>query len=341
MHSLKLFIEKSGAFTVLWETCAPGHGKGPWDGIGAVIKRTIRALELRDPAKYYHRSALDVYFTLSVHFSGWKKGLSERCSVDRFNFFYIPLDADEASSIKDLRQRTSKGQLEIQQQERKSNSHGCDELKGWEVEQDADHDEEEAGEQDDPEEEDFELAEDTFEAIVNIPVGTIDPFHNIMEPITRPKKGFRPEVTSLTGIRSKFCLWVDAAKNKNLSRNQCLVMMRLWGCTCDRCIDGNFSECKLSPEFSPVILEAKPANSLAKTRSTRAINSDARRKLARQARVDDYLAVETPTNYGSLQILAGKGVEGSPYSPPAPRRHRCKKWSELGKCWLLHRHSCI
>lgn len=129
---------------------------------------------------------------------------------------------------------------------------------------------------------------------MNIPVGTIDPFHNIMEPIPRPKKGFRPEVTSLTGIRSNFCLWVDAAKNKNLSRNQCLVMMRLWGCTCDRCIDGNFSECKLSPEFSPVILEAKPANSLAKTRSTRAINSDARRKSARQARVDDYLAVENP-----------------------------------------------
>jgi hypothetical protein len=32
--------------SVTWETCAPGHGKGPWDGIGAVIKRLLRELEI-------------------------------------------------------------------------------------------------------------------------------------------------------------------------------------------------------------------------------------------------------------------------------------------------------
>jgi hypothetical protein len=105
MHSLKIFLEKSGAASVMWETCAPGHGKGPWDGIGAVIKRTIRALEVRYPARYYHHNALDVYFTLVDHFSGWKKGLSQRCSVDKFNFFYIKKDKLDKNEIRERKKK--------------------------------------------------------------------------------------------------------------------------------------------------------------------------------------------------------------------------------------------
>ena len=27
-----------------WDFCAPTHGKGPWDGLGATIKRCLREL---------------------------------------------------------------------------------------------------------------------------------------------------------------------------------------------------------------------------------------------------------------------------------------------------------
>ena len=30
------------AFRIFWEFGAPGHGKGVWDGLGALIKRTVR-----------------------------------------------------------------------------------------------------------------------------------------------------------------------------------------------------------------------------------------------------------------------------------------------------------
>ena len=52
MNYMKKFLEqcnedcKEGSEkdteSVMWEFCAPGHGKGPWDGVGAVIKRLLR-----------------------------------------------------------------------------------------------------------------------------------------------------------------------------------------------------------------------------------------------------------------------------------------------------------
>ena len=64
MHSLFKFKTKIGATTVVWETCAPGHGKGPWDGIGAVIKSLIRRLELHE--KIYVQGARDVFLALQL-----------------------------------------------------------------------------------------------------------------------------------------------------------------------------------------------------------------------------------------------------------------------------------
>jgi hypothetical protein len=31
---------------MFWETCAPGHGKGPWDGLTAVLKCFLRRHDL-------------------------------------------------------------------------------------------------------------------------------------------------------------------------------------------------------------------------------------------------------------------------------------------------------
>ena len=70
MHSLFKFKTKVGAFSVVWETCAPGHGKGPWDGIGAVIKRFLRDLERND--KVYANGPWDVFCALLDEFEKHK-----------------------------------------------------------------------------------------------------------------------------------------------------------------------------------------------------------------------------------------------------------------------------
>jgi hypothetical protein len=38
--------DHTGASEVVWETCAPGHGEGPWNDIGAVMKQLPQRLEL-------------------------------------------------------------------------------------------------------------------------------------------------------------------------------------------------------------------------------------------------------------------------------------------------------
>jgi hypothetical protein len=45
VQSLFRFKKRVSAHTILWATCAPGHGKGPWDGIGAVVKQLLARLE--------------------------------------------------------------------------------------------------------------------------------------------------------------------------------------------------------------------------------------------------------------------------------------------------------
>ena len=82
------FKAKAKADHVLWETCAPGHGKGPWDGIGAVVKRLLRALEIKD--KVYVRGALDIYNTLANHADSWHKKIGSKVMLDKFTFHYVP-----------------------------------------------------------------------------------------------------------------------------------------------------------------------------------------------------------------------------------------------------------
>ena len=82
------FKLKAKADHVLWETCAPGHGKGPWDGIGAVVKRLLRALEIKD--KVYVRGPLDIYNTLALHATSWRKKIGTKVMLDNFVFHYVP-----------------------------------------------------------------------------------------------------------------------------------------------------------------------------------------------------------------------------------------------------------
>ena len=79
------FKTTTGATTVLWETCAPGHGKGPWDGIGAVIKRFVRLLEKQN--KVYNNGARDVFVALLDSFQSHKVG--SRVTIADFVFHYI------------------------------------------------------------------------------------------------------------------------------------------------------------------------------------------------------------------------------------------------------------
>ena len=45
LFSMFKFKEDAKLQRLVYEFCGPGHGKGPWDGIGAVIKRFLRGLE--------------------------------------------------------------------------------------------------------------------------------------------------------------------------------------------------------------------------------------------------------------------------------------------------------
>ena len=85
MHSLFKFKTTVGATTVVWETCAPGHGKGPWDGIGAVVKRFVRLLEKH--SKLYADGARDVFCALVDKFLKEKAGSS--VVIRAFVFHYI------------------------------------------------------------------------------------------------------------------------------------------------------------------------------------------------------------------------------------------------------------
>ena len=90
MQSLFTFKTTSGASTVLWETCAPGHGKGPWDGIGAVVKRLLRQMERFE--QLYANGARDVFQALVK--SGNQRDVSSSVVISAFVYHYI-LTGDE------------------------------------------------------------------------------------------------------------------------------------------------------------------------------------------------------------------------------------------------------
>jgi hypothetical protein len=71
----------------MWETCAPGHGKGPWDGLGAAIESWIRRQELHaekkgDGKTARANSALAIFKMLCEFARSWQKGVRSRCKID-------------------------------------------------------------------------------------------------------------------------------------------------------------------------------------------------------------------------------------------------------------------
>ena len=86
MQSLFEFKITVDATTIVWETCAPGHGKDPWDGIRAVIKRFLRLLEKHN-VKLSANGARDVFCALLDRFIKHKVGSS--VSISDFVFHYI------------------------------------------------------------------------------------------------------------------------------------------------------------------------------------------------------------------------------------------------------------
>ena len=91
-HALAVQIQDQdwGHYRCL-ETCAPGHGKGPWDRIGAVIKSLIRRLELHE--KIYVQGARDVFLALLLH--GTTARVGSRVSTSEwFVYHYVLLPGE-------------------------------------------------------------------------------------------------------------------------------------------------------------------------------------------------------------------------------------------------------
>ena len=92
MQSLFSFKTRVGADSVVWETCAPGHGKGPWDGIGAVIKRFLRQQEKYN--KLNANGPRDVFLALVKHLEEHQNTLRSSGKITTIVYHYI-LTGDE------------------------------------------------------------------------------------------------------------------------------------------------------------------------------------------------------------------------------------------------------
>ena len=87
------FKERTSAKSILWETCAPGHGKGPWDGVGAVIKRLLRMLEKDE--KVYAQGPFCAFKALHAEMENWKKSIGSKAKLDNFVIYYVPVVGEE------------------------------------------------------------------------------------------------------------------------------------------------------------------------------------------------------------------------------------------------------
>ena len=84
LSSLLEFKQAFGLRRVTWCFRAPYHGKGPWDGIAAVVKRQLRARLLKDESLIVNTSS-DVFKLLREIFAGTFK----RRTVHAFNIMEL------------------------------------------------------------------------------------------------------------------------------------------------------------------------------------------------------------------------------------------------------------
>ena len=70
--------------TVIWGFQAPSHGKGPWDGLAAVIKTLLRRMELHPKFPGYRHCKVwwNIFMFLSHHYGKKKKHNDEDLSLD-------------------------------------------------------------------------------------------------------------------------------------------------------------------------------------------------------------------------------------------------------------------
>jgi hypothetical protein len=201
----------------MWETCAPGHGKGPWDGLGAAVKSWIRRQEVHVEGKANGKtveanSALGIFKLLCKYAKSWQKGVRSRCIIDAWKVYFIPTTEDPG----------------------------------------------------------------TLEAL---PGGTI------LAPITRPDP--RPVVTALAGIRSHFCFRVI---------NENTMKMRRLSCHCEHCRKQEWEACTNQEfgEWVTVQLFKSEGASRPVTRFRKKEELDKkRRKMAREAQVGEFIALES------------------------------------------------
>jgi hypothetical protein len=85
---------------VMWETCAPGHGKGPWDGLAAVIKSWIRRREthgegLGNGKTCQANDAFGIFQMLCQYARNWQKEVRARVKIDAWRLYFIPTAHDD------------------------------------------------------------------------------------------------------------------------------------------------------------------------------------------------------------------------------------------------------
>ena len=82
-----------GATILAWETCAPGHGKGPWDGLCAVIKSWLRRYEIQRKTTGARDtfSPRGVFEVLRARQVDWVAQLHDRNTINMISFWYVPV----------------------------------------------------------------------------------------------------------------------------------------------------------------------------------------------------------------------------------------------------------
>ena len=90
---LKAIIE---AKILAWETCAPGHGKGPWDGLCAVIKSWLRRYEIQRNAAGARDtfSPHGVFEILCARQGNWVAQLQ---TIHAIEFWYVPVVGEDCA----------------------------------------------------------------------------------------------------------------------------------------------------------------------------------------------------------------------------------------------------
>ena len=222
---------------MFWETCGPGHGKGPWDGIGAMVKRLLRSMEL------------------TTDEVGGNPLLNAQTSFDCFHALVTNIGRDRE-------QKLSKELEDVVYHFIQSTCGARPDLAAAEQRK-------------------------AEEAIRQHEVKSFQ----LLDKITRPRN--KPTVTNVKGIRRNFCFYFAA--------NNFLVVREL-SCRCKECMEGKFKDCEneyVASDHEHTVQEGRSIkmsitypSSVARSRSSRAAVSAARKTMAREAEVGTIVALQ-------------------------------------------------